>query len=67
MDTKSSTQQLGDYVTQIIHFVGNVVRTVEHVDTKTIKDGQLCKIRTKDWRMFMINKDNVLMVEVLKE
>lgn len=65
MDTMSTTQKQWRYVTQIIHFVGGVVRTFHNIDTTTIQDWQLCKMRDEKWRLIMVNKDNVLLVEVL--
>ena len=39
-DLQSSIKRQGEWVTQIIHFVGGEKRTFEGVDTKTIKQGQ---------------------------
>lgn len=67
MNLKSSTEQLGRYVTQIIHFTHGCKRTFHHVDTTTIKQGEMTKFYLKDGRMVMINQNNVDCVEVFKE
>ena len=66
-DLQSSLKVKGDYVTQIIHFVGGVKRTFENVKTSKIKQGQMTKLETKDGRIIMINDVNVLCVEVFSE
>lgn len=67
MDTKSTVQQKGEYVTQIIHFIGGEKRTFSGLETKTMKQGQFTKIHTKDGRMILINDKNVLCIEVFQE
>ena len=37
---KSSVEESGKYVTQIIHFVNGVKRTFKHIDSESIKQGQ---------------------------
>ena len=64
-DLQSSLKSKGEYVTQIIHFVGGVKRTLEGVSTSKIKQGQMTKLELKDGRM--INDTNVLCVEVFSE
>ena len=54
-DLQSSLKSQGEYVTQIIHFVGGVKRTFENVKTSEIKQGQMTKLKTKDGRIIMIN------------
>lgn len=66
-DLKSSVGEVGIYVTQIIHFIGGVKRTIKNIDTSTIKQGQMTKFYTKDGRMIMINDVNVLFIEIFKE
>ena len=66
-DLRSSVNQVGEVVTQIIHFVGGVKRTFEGIKTAEIKQGQMTKLETKDGRIIMINDKNVLMVEVFSE
>ena len=67
MDLQSSLKSKGEYVTQIIHFVGGVKRTFEGVSTSKIKQGQMTKLELKDGRIVMINDTNVLCVEVFSE
>ena len=66
-DLQSSLKSQGEYVTQIIHFVGGVKRTFENVKTSEIKQGQMTKLKTKDGRIIMINDVNVLCIEVFDE
>ena len=66
-DLQSSLKSKGEYVTQIIHFVGGVKRTFEGVSTSKIKQGQMTKLELKDGRIVMINDTNVLCVEVFGE
>ena len=63
---QSSIQRQGDWVTQIIHFVGGEKRTFEGVDTKTIKQGQFTKLISLDGRYILINDKNVLCIEIFK-
>lgn len=66
-DLQSSLKEKGEYVTQIIHFVGGVKRTFEGISTTKIKQGQMTKLETKDGRIIMVNDTNVLCVEVFAE
>ena len=66
-DLESSLKSKGEYVTQIIHFVGGVKRTFESIKTAEIKQGQMTKLETKDGRIIMINDSNVLCIEVFSE
>ena len=66
-DLQSSLKSKGEYVTQLIHFVGGVKRTFEGVSTSKIKQGQMTKLELKDGRIVMINDTNVLCVEVFSE
>tara|TARA_B100000427_G_C15496860_1_gene590215 strand:+ start:103 stop:309 length:207 start_codon:yes stop_codon:yes gene_type:complete len=66
-DLQSSLKEKGEFVTQIIHFVGGVKRTFEGVSTSKIKQGQMTKLELKDGRIIMINDANVLCVEVFGE
>ena len=63
----SSVRQQGRYVTQIIHFVGGIKKTIEGIDVESIRQGQMTKFKLKDGSYIMINDANVLMVEVFKE
>ncbi len=66
-DLKSSVTEVGDYVTQIIHFMGGEKRTYHNIDSKSIRQGQFTKFRQKDGTWIMINDNNVLCIEVFKE
>jgi hypothetical protein len=67
MDLQSSIKSQGEYVTQIIHFIGGEKRTFENIKSTTIKQGQFTKLSTKDGRMILINDKNVLCIEVFTE
>ena len=67
IDLKSSVKEQGDYVTQIIHFVGGEKRTYNGIKSDSIRQGQFTKIKCKNGAMVMINDRNVLMIEVFKE
>ena len=64
MDLESATKIQGKWVTQIIHFSCGQKRTIENVDTHSIKQGQFTKFLLKDGSYVMINDANVLMIEV---
>ena len=65
-DLKSSVTLVGDYVTQIIHFVGGEKRTFHDIDSKSIRQGQFTKFKQKDGTWIMINDRNVLCIEVFQ-
>jgi len=67
MDLQSSIKSQGEYVTQIIHFVGGEKRTFENIKSTSVKQGQFTKLITKDGRMILINDKNVLCIEVFTE
>ena len=48
---------------QIIHFIGGVKRTIDGV--VGVWENEWCHIYTTDDREWIINKSNVLMVEVI--
>ena len=64
---QSSVVEVGEYVTQIIHFVGGEKRTYHNIDSKSIRQGQFTKFRQKDGTWVMINDKNVLCIEVFEE
>ena len=66
-DLQSSVREVGNYVTQIIHFVGGEKRTFHNIDSETIRQGQFTKFRNKEGAWIMINDKNVLCIEVFKE
>jgi hypothetical protein len=67
VDLQSSIKKQGEYVTQIIHFVGGEKRTFENIKSSTVKQGQFTKLATADGRMILINDKNVLCIEVFSE
>lgn len=67
INTGSTVNDVGEYVTQIIHFVGGVKRTYKGIEASSIKQGQFTKLRCRDGSMLMVNDANVLCVEVFKE
>ena len=64
---KSTVNEQGDTVTQIIHFVNGVKRTYHGILSASIKQGQFTKMKCKDGTMIMINDSNVLCIEIFKE
>ena len=64
---KSTVNEQGKSVTQIIHFVNDVKRTYHGILAETIKQGQFTKMFCKDGTMLMINDNNVLCIEIFKE
>lgn len=66
-DLESSIKKQGNYVTQIIHFVGGEKRTFNNINTQSIKQGQFTKLETIDGRLILINDKNVLCIEVFSE
>lgn len=67
MDLQSSIKSQGEYVTQIIHFIGGEKRTFENIKSTSVKQGQFTKLTTKDGRMILINDKNVLCIEIFTE
>jgi len=63
----ASLCELGEYVTQIIHFVDGEKRTITDIETASIKQGQFTKFKRKNGSIVMINDKNVLMVEIFKQ
>jgi len=64
---KSTINEQGKTVTQIIHFVNGVKRTYHGILSNSIKQGQFTKMKCKDGTMIMINDANVLCIEIFKE
>ena len=67
VDLESSVKSQGKWVTKIIHFIGGEKKTIEGVDTHTIRQGQFTKFELKDGSFVMVNDKNVLMIEIFKE
>jgi hypothetical protein len=64
---KSTVNEQGEVVTQIIHFVGGVKRTYHGILPQSIKQGQFTKMKCTDGTMIMINDSNVLCIEIFNE
>ena len=64
---KSTVNEQGKTVTQIIHFKGGIKRTYHGILSESIKQGQITKMKCIDGTMLMINDDNVLCIEIFKE
>ena len=64
---KSTVNEQGKTVTQIIHFKGGIKRTYHGILSESIKQGQFTKMKCIDGNMLMINDDNVLCIEIFKE
>jgi len=64
---KSTVNDQGETVTQIIHFINGIKRTYHGILSESIKQGQFTKMKCKDGTMIMINDNNVLCIEVFKE
>jgi hypothetical protein len=67
VNLRSSVESVGEYVTQIIHFVGGEKRTFSDIESSSIKQGQFTKLKVKDGRYIMINDKNVLCIEVFPQ
>ena len=64
---KSTVNDQGETVTQIIHFINGIKRTYHGILSESIKQGQFTKMKCKDGTMIMINDNNVLCIEVFTE
>ena len=67
VNLESTVNNVGKYVTQVIHFTGGIKRTYTGIKPETIKQGQFTKMFLKDGSMLMINDVNVLCIEVFDE
>jgi len=67
MNLLSSVTKQGRYITQVIHFIHGEKKTIFHIDSHSIIQGQFTKFKTRDGRLYMINDKNVLMIEVFGE
>jgi len=63
---KSSVENLGEIVTQIIHFSKWNKRTFKGIVTASIVQGEFTKMMTSD-RMILVNPNNVDCIEVFSE
>ena len=67
VNLKSTVVNVGEHVTQVIHFVGGIKRTYTGIKPKTIKQGQFTKMFCKDGSMLKVNDTNVLCIEIFNE
>jgi len=63
----SSINNVGEIVTQIIHFVNGTKRTFRGIISQSTIQGQFTKMMRRDGSMLMINDKNVLCIEVYLE
>tara|TARA_R110001592_G_scaffold5129_9_gene28507 strand:- start:960 stop:1193 length:234 start_codon:yes stop_codon:yes gene_type:complete len=66
-DLQSTVNDVGEYVTQIIHFVDGQKRTFTGIRSDSIKQGQFTKFWLKNGSMLFINDEKVLCIEVFSE
>ena len=67
VNLKSTVVNVGEHVTQVIHFTGGIKRTYTGIKPETIKQGQFTKMFCKDGSMLMVNDTNVLCIEIFNE
>lgn len=67
INLKSSVQEKGKTVTQIVTFVNGIKKTFPGVKTETIVQGQFTHFDTENGRRVMVNDKNVLFVEVFED
>jgi len=65
--TKSTIEQLGDVVTQIIQFDNGEQKTFEHVITSSIRVGKFTKFKTTDGKMISVQHNKVNWFESIPE
>lgn len=63
---KSSIENEGEIVTEIITFSRGNKKVFEEIITNTIKQGEFTHFNLKDGRLILINTRNVDFIEVLK-
>ena len=66
-DLQSTVNDVGVYVTQIIHFVDGQKRTFTGIRSDSIKQGQFTKFWLRNGSMLFINDEKVLCIEVFHE
>lgn len=67
VNLRSTVNKVGSVVTQIIHFSKGNKRTIEHIRTETIKQGEFTKFLLTNGCMILVNTENVDMIEVFPE
>tara|TARA_R110002073_G_scaffold1679_1_gene11862 strand:+ start:363 stop:581 length:219 start_codon:yes stop_codon:yes gene_type:complete len=67
LNLKSSANEVGDKITQIIHFNGGNKRTFSNILSTQIVQGQFTKLYQEDGTLIMINDKNVDCIEIFKQ
>jgi hypothetical protein len=67
INLKSTTNTVGETVTQIIHFSGGNKRTFANIISSTISQGQFTKLYQQDGTLIMVNDKNVDCIEIFEE
>ena len=67
INLNSSVNIQGEYITQIIHFVGGEKRTFHNILSSSIKQGQFTKMMLKNGDLLMVNDNNVLCIETISQ
>lgn len=67
INLKSTTNTVGETVTQIIHFSGGNKRTFANIVSSTISQGQFTKLYQQDGTLIMVNDKNVDCIEIFEE
>tara|TARA_R100000951_G_scaffold102247_2_gene94257 strand:+ start:3040 stop:3258 length:219 start_codon:yes stop_codon:yes gene_type:complete len=67
LNLKSSVNEVGDKITQIIHFSGGNKRTFSDILSTQIVQGQFTKLYQEDGTLIMVNDKNVDCIEVFKQ
>lgn len=67
LDLKSSVEEKGKRVTEIITTISGIKKTFRGIKTETIEQGEFTHFETEDGRLVLVNTPNVLFVEVFKE
>ncbi len=67
MNLRSSVNTIAPKTTQIFHFSCGNKRTIKHILTETLLQGEFTKFMLEDGRMILVNPRNVDLIEVFGE
>jgi hypothetical protein len=67
LSLKSSVEQKGKKVTEIITMKGGYKKTFRGIFSASLEQGEFTHFNTEDGRLVLVNTPNVLFVEVFKE
>jgi hypothetical protein len=67
MNLKSSINEKGKKVTQILTFKGGYKKTIRGILSDSVMQSEFTHMETDDGRLILINTPNILMVEVFSE